>query len=199
MSTDKLISVVMICFTIFTLSYITRADADITRGCKAMYVVNSAWFAPFSARASCSRLYPNKCRERAFDKIEKCVSVHWDERWDRVKPTHCTPHEGVYGYDIIDIKSTLEIVACCSQSQNREYYRDHVTANVEVVAFGEEGRGCDGGRAQFLTPSFRESRIVTVKTLTRGTYRVDCNEVRRTKGSCEEIGKPPGLMGEWLR
>lgn len=101
------------------------AQADITRGCSAQWVVRAGpserVVASFDSRGRCrNRIHANDCRRAARDAAMACFRDHWARRWDdRIRagtalPPNCVGRgdTGVRGYRVGDIKRALEQQAC---------------------------------------------------------------------------------------
>jgi hypothetical protein len=132
----------------------SSADAaNIHRSCDGMYSFQyklidgikpyNQWngFGWFSATRSCGATVPNRCRERARSALEACMSVHWQTRWDRVRPTHCTSVEGVSNYTFTDIKTELEKTACCTAPNALGFKK----VTVDLYGFTTGNTGCMPG------------------------------------------------------
>jgi hypothetical protein len=136
------------------------ALANITRSCDAYYFwqttggTYSGTFATFTGKGGCGRTVANRCRERARDAAMACMATHWDIRWERRRPEACLNAQGVYGYNIGlpgctstatntcqspkhpvkrgDIKTRLEVAACCAFDRPNNYKKLRCLKNVHV-------------------------------------------------------------------
>jgi hypothetical protein len=131
----------------------SSAYANIHRSCDAWYEIKYVYidgikpykqgsaFGSFSATRSCGATVPNRCRERARGALESCMRVHWQVRWDRIRPTHCTSAEGVNNYTIADIKTELEREACCTAANALSFQK----VTVDLYGFTGGDTGCGSG------------------------------------------------------
>jgi hypothetical protein len=155
------------------------AQADITRHCRGLYqlrVVSPtiAWYTsfpipPFTAEGTCSAADPNRCRERARDRANRCMQANWDQRLGRFRPNECGPSHGITGYNFTDLKRMIEAVGCCHlQSPIR-----NTSANLAVYRHSHGERGCGTGRVLLHVQSH------TVRLTDDDHYHVDCRSIRQ--------------------
>ncbi len=116
----------------------TTSAHAVKRGCKAqIYLKKGTLVLPidnFDARGWAVR-NPNKARSMAARLARKCAEAARDTRFQRKKPHQCEP-SNVNGYDIKDIKASIEKTAC-------SYNRDRGTFEVRVKTWGDKGCGGD--------------------------------------------------------
>jgi hypothetical protein len=163
----------------------TRAEADITRHCRAHYSVDlpgpgaTAFPIPdFTASGSCGSTVPNRCRERASGRAHTCMQKHWDTRWNFVRPLECTPAHGVTGYNFTDVKRMIEMAACCTLGSPLR--NTSGTVQVSRLTYGD--KGCGDGKISFgeVPPSTANpAGQYDVKIVTLSDYEVNCPVLRQ--------------------
>lgn len=133
---------------------------------------NLEWhFGDYAGRGHCGSSVPNRCRERARNKLETCYREHWKVRWDRVRPQACTESGGVSRYALADVKSTMEELVCCSDKASKH---DEITVNLYGLSWGNRGCGADA-RPRLLGSLDEHGRSLLVQA----DYEMDCSELRR--------------------
>jgi hypothetical protein len=164
----------------------TSAKADITRHCRGLYwvrVPNPAtglehWksfpIPPFTAVGTCGSSDPNRCRERARDRVNRCMQAAWNERMTLVIPTECTASHGVTGYNISNLKGLIETAACCALNSPIRDSSGTFTTTVQRHSYGD--KGCGTGEVLLKVQSH---------TVTLSDYDVDCQRIR------ERLCPPP--------
>jgi hypothetical protein len=128
----------------------------ITRHCRGAYFLQvvapgspvNGWYRMlpvpnFSAAGSCGSTQPNKCRERARDRVNRCMEKHWDDRWLFTRPVLCTAAAGVSGYNFDDLKRGIEISVCCPLRSPIRNLNLNIPIRVYRHSYGD--RGCGTG------------------------------------------------------
>ena len=125
------------------------ASADITRGCKAAWVIKaggtSRHFGQFDARGRCrGKAWANDCRRAARGYAQECFREAWSKRWDddyrsgKYVASTCLARGDirVRGYSTPDIKKEIERQACAMQLST--------PFTVKVYGRTWDGKRCDG-------------------------------------------------------
>lgn len=114
---SRYFATVLLCSCLILGTFVNSATA-ITRSCNAEWVLENPAtggkisLEKFSAKGTCGRTVPNRCRIRANEAAHRCMQVHWDTRWDRKKPDTCEDGFKVFNYDVVDLKERIEKKAC---------------------------------------------------------------------------------------
>jgi hypothetical protein len=173
-------------------SLIAPSAEAITRHCRGAYIVQvvapwsptiNGWHTlfpvpNFTAAGECGSTEPNRCRERARDRANRCMQEHWDKRWlftgeqpAGIGPVICTAAAGVTGYNIIDLKRAIEIAGCCSQSSPIRNADADIPLRVSRHSYGD--KGCGTGSVTLNVQSH------TVRLSTPNDYIVNCRQLRQ--------------------
>jgi hypothetical protein len=168
------------------LSILIAPSAEaITRHCRGAYIVQvvaapgspgNGWHTlfpvpNFSAAGECGSTQPNRCRERARDRVNRCMQEHWDDRWSFRRPVTCTPLvAGVTGYDIVDLKRAIEVAGCCASTSPIRNLDFNIALRVSRHSFGD--KGCGTGSVTFNVQSH------TARLSTPNDYVVNCRQLR---------------------
>jgi hypothetical protein len=161
----------------FVLASSAAGYADITRHCNGRYVIRDTGQSgfvtqlpnpDFATAGTCGSTVPNRCRERARDRANRCMQAHWDERWNRnTVPGLCLLRGGqISGYTVRDLKDGIEKAACCGSSPLRNR---SATLIVQRMSWGDTG--CGSGK--------RDEFSVQRHFATLSTYDVDCPQIRQ--------------------
>jgi hypothetical protein len=168
------------------LSILIAPSAEaITRHCRGAYIVQvvapwsptiNGWHTlfpvpNFTAEGECGSTVPNRCRERARDRANRCMQKHWDDRWLFTTPAICTAAGGVTGYNIADLKRAIEIAGCCSLSSPIRNADADIPLRVSRHSFGD--KGCGTGSVTLNVQSH------TVRLSTPNDYVVNCRQIRQ--------------------
>jgi agmatine/peptidylarginine deiminase len=164
------------------------AAREIVRHCEGRYYMASTlldglpessdrprlyWnFGRFTGAGHCGAAVPDRCRERAKDKLVACFREHWKVRWDRVRPHACTEPGGVQGYAFSDIKSVMEEVVYCSE---QSLPHADIVVNLYGFTSGDSGCGTDASRPLAIPDpaEFWHSWPV------QADYEMACRELRK--------------------
>jgi hypothetical protein len=128
------------------------ANADITRGCKAIwevrYTTETKAFGQFSAKGNCrGKAWANDCRRAARSVAQQCFWGHWGDRFNvavnagQHSPNKCAPtpssgRNGIETYSVRNLKQAIEQNACSL----------NVATSFRVNVFGQTwgDAGCGG-------------------------------------------------------
>lgn len=175
--------------TVSLVAFALPATADILRSCSADIRVfqndrETEQIARLTAQGPCdSKLYADRCRERARVELDECLDTVWDDhRFDDTLPSHCrdmtTNRRGARmeweGIRIYDKPKTLfhDIIhtACCVQSPNES----SVTVRVGGSIWG--GPGC----AKSIGGGQTQSDFTLVSP-----FGIACHHWRDNEGICD--------------
>lgn len=172
------------CALVLSILMAPSAQA-ITRHCRAAYIVQvvAPWSPPingwhtlfpvpnFTAAGDCGSTEPNRCRERARDRANRCMQEHWDTRWLFTRPAICTAAAGVTGYGFADLKRAIEIAGCCSLASPIRNADVDIPLRVSRHSYGDQG--CGTGSVTLNVQSH------TVRLSVPNDYIVNCRSVRQ--------------------
>jgi hypothetical protein len=144
-----------VCFMVlFTSLFImnTPANADVTRSCKAKYVVSississatSPTYEFFTGKGTVGYFAPNKARERARKNLDECVEAAWNRRDMTSRPSQCTESNQVYSYPFHGLMPRITNDVCSR-------YKAHETIRIGVFVLFEGDKGCLLGRNLWKT------------------------------------------------
>jgi hypothetical protein len=133
------------CFMVLFIVLIlmnTTSSADVTRSCKAKYVVavSSVSGAPvptypyFTGKGTVGSFAPNTARERARRNLDECVQAAWDRRTMTSRPSQCTETNQVYNYPFNGLMPRITNDVC---SRNKAY--DTLRIGLFVLFEGDKG------------------------------------------------------------
>jgi len=115
---SRYIATILLCSCLVLVTFVDSATA-ITRSCNAQWVLRNpatngeVTLETFTAKGTCGKNVPNRCRIRANEAAHNCMQVHFETRWDGTKPEACQG-ERISNYDLVDLKAAIEKKACNS-------------------------------------------------------------------------------------
>lgn len=144
MGSRKYIFVLFLFFVVFFA--VESADANVTRSCTAKYSIwveapgairGSTFDSPdFSGRGGCGAVVPNRCRDRASEKLIACFRAQF--RNINSVPAECTSDHNVHSYPFsVSLQRYLQENVC------RRYGGDHREITVRVNPSIRGNRHCD--------------------------------------------------------
>jgi hypothetical protein len=115
------------------------AMAGYTRSCKGTYVVYSrstsahAIRRVFTGKAD-DNMSPNRARQTARSKMERCTSDHWHARTAASPPATCWETNGIYDYPFNSLERDITTLVCAVNPEQRS-----IMIDVEVQYDGNTG------------------------------------------------------------
>lgn len=171
------------CALLLSILIAPPAEA-ITRHCRGAYIVEvvapgspvNGWRKLFpvpnlTAAGECGSTVPNRCRERARDRANRCMQQHWDDRWSFTTPAICTAAAGVTGYNIADLKRAIEIAGCCALRSPIRDLDVNIPLRVSRHSYGD--KGCGTGSVMLNNQGH------TARLSIPNDYIVNCRQIRQ--------------------
>ncbi len=171
--------------TLLSLLWSDAGRADIQRSCHADYYikfvsVNGMDVAPeyrnlqhrfgsLTGTGGCGNMVPNRCRERAYERLKNCVQG-WAEGlgFDVPKQIDC---DGVTG-TVSDLQPMVIRAACCARA-TPDGRSEYLSVRVDVGANFWGDRNCGANYHGLASPIPRGRRAWEDLSLKRG-FDIDC-------------------------